>query len=73
MARYIINNNQQANGDYEVHNATTGCTFMPQTENQVDLGEHLNCQSAVFSAKIRWPKATKINGCYYCCNPCHTT
>ena len=73
MSRYIINNNQQPNGDYEVHNATNGCTHMPRVENQVDLGEHLNCQSAVLSAKRRWPQASRINGCYYCCNPCHTT
>lgn len=72
MARFIINNNQQPNGDYEVHNKTTGCPHMPQAENQVDLGEHPSCHQAVTYAKQKWPKA-QINGCYYCCRPCHTT
>lgn len=31
MSKFIINKNQQTNGDHEVHNLTTGCSFMPQT------------------------------------------
>jgi len=72
MSKFIINQNIQANGDYEVHNLTTGCSFMPYPQNRVDLGEHLNCFSAVLAAKRRWPNA-RINGCYYCCNTCHTS
>ncbi len=72
MSKFIINQNVQANGDYEVHNLTTGCSFMPYPQNRVDLGEHLNCFSAVLAAKRRWPNA-RINGCYYCCNACHTS
>ena len=51
MSKFIINQNVQANGDYEVHNLTTGCSFMPYPQNRVDLGEHLNCFSAVLAAK----------------------
>jgi len=72
MPNYVINKNQQANGDHEVHNSTTGCTYMPKPENQIELGYHVSCQGAVSAAKTNWPKH-KINGCYYCCNPCHTS
>ena len=72
MQRYIININAQNNGDHEVHNFTAGCSFMPNNENQIDLGWHPNCQSAVAEAKRRWP-THRINGCYYCANTCHTS
>lgn len=72
MPSFVINKNQQSNGDHEVHNLTTGCTYMPNPENQIDLGTHPNCQGAVAKAKRNWPDA-RINGCYYCCNECHTS
>jgi len=72
MPKFVINKNQQSNGDYEIHNATTGCSFMPNPENQIDLGYHNNCQEAVSYAKRQYPNK-KINGCYYCCRPCHTS
>lgn len=72
MATFILNQTQQRNGDHEVHNKTVGCTYMPARENQIELGEHATCHGAVLSAKQRWP-GSRINGCYYCCNPCHTT
>lgn len=72
LPSFIINKNQQQNGDYEVHNTTTGCSFMPQVANQIALGIHTDCASAVRQAKQNWPNA-RINGCYYCCRPCHTS
>lgn len=72
MPYYVINKNSQSNGDHEVHDATNGCSFMPNTENQIDLGLHSSCYYAVLEAKSRWPDS-KINGCYYCCNSCHTS
>lgn len=69
MARYCVNRNAQANGDHEVHNLTTGCNFLPDIANQKSLGEHSSCQSAVREAKQTYPQS---NGCYYCCNACHT-
>ena len=72
MPNFIINSNAQANGDHEVHNTTTGCSHMPAASNQVALGYHPNCQSAVADAKRRWPN-NRINGCYYCANACHTS
>lgn len=72
MQKFVINKNQQNNGDHEVHNATKGCSYMPNVENQVDLGYHSSCKEAVTKAKQQWPN-NRINGCYYCCNSCHTS
>ena len=72
MPTFVINRNQQSNGDHEVHNKTTGCSYMPNIENQINLGIHDSCHGAVAEAKKKWPN-NRINGCYYCCNPCHTS
>ena len=72
MANFIINRNTQPNGDNEVHNTSTGCLHMPAPENQINLGSHSSCHGAVAQAKQQWPN-NRINGCYYCCNPCHTS
>ncbi|TDK53835.1 hypothetical protein E1508_16530 [Pseudomonas moraviensis] len=72
MQSFIINKNVQPNGDYEVHNTTTGCVHMPLLVNQIPLGNHLTCYGAVSAARTTWANE-RINGCFYCCNPCHTT
>ncbi|AZC39730.1 hypothetical protein C4K37_5367 [Pseudomonas chlororaphis subsp. piscium] len=72
MQSFVVNKNVQSNGDYEVHNTTTGCSFMPLLENQIPLGNYLNCVGAVAAARARWANE-QINGCYYCCTPCHTS
>lgn len=72
MPNFIINRNTQANGDNEVHNTSAGCSFMPSTENQIDLGIHTSCSGAVALAKSKWSN-NRINGCKYCCAPCHTS
>ena len=72
MPRFILNQNQQANGDQEIHNKTTGCFRMPAPSNQIDLGEYLSCHGAVLEAKLRYPSA-KIDGCAHCCPSCHTS
>ena len=72
MPRFIVNSNAQSNGDHEVHNKTTGCSFMPKPENQVDLGAHETCHGAVAHAKRQSP-GIRINGCFYCCKACHTS
>lgn len=69
MPNYIVNKNAQSNGDHEVHNATSGCNWMPAKINQKDLGWHSNCHGAVSEAKKTYPQS---NGCYHCCNACHT-
>lgn len=72
MPHFIVNRNAQDNGDHEVHNKTTGCNYMPEPQNQVDLGQHDSCHGAVAYAKRRWPQA-RVNGCYWCANACHTS
>jgi hypothetical protein len=67
MARYYVNKNAQPNGDHEVHKE--GCSFMPLPSNCQYLGEYTSCQPAVAAAKRIYPRS---NGCYYCCNACHT-
>jgi len=68
MSRYYVNKNSQANGDHEVH--TTGCSYMPNPENKVYLGDFTTCRPAVNAAKALYPKS---NGCFYCSNACHTS
>lgn len=68
MARYYVNQNAQSNGDHEVHVAS--CSFLPATENRTYLGDFTYCSSAVAKAKTHY---TKVNGCFFCSNPCHTT
>lgn len=72
MPSFILNRNQQPNGDNEVHNTTTGCSWMPSPENQIGLGYHASCHSAVQQAKTTYRNA-RINGCIHCCEACHTT
>lgn len=72
MPYYIINQNQQNNGDHEVHEKGSNCQYMPNIENQIDLGWHNSCHGAVSEAKKKWSNH-RINGCYYCCRPCHTS
>ena len=66
MPRYYVNNNQQPNGDHEVHKE--GCPWMPSSK--IDLGVFSNCASAVAAAKRHY---TKADGCAHCCAACHTS
>lgn len=72
MDSFIINKQSQNNGDHEVHNITKGCSYLPDPKNQIGLGDHESCTEAVELAKKTWSDE-RINGCYYCCNECHTT
>ena len=68
MAKYYVNNNSQANGDYEVHK--DDCLYLSIIVSKEDLGFYDNCFSAVRKAKTIHPNS---NGCYHCCNICHTS
>jgi len=67
MAKYYVNKHAQANGDHEVH--TSSCSFLPEADNRLYLGEFSTCQAAVREAKKTYAKA---DGCYYCSKECHT-
>ncbi len=64
--KFIINQNTQANGDHEIHNATQGCEHMPATENRFELGFFANSELAFKRAKMNWP-GEKISRCRSCC------
>lgn len=67
MALYYVNSNAQTNGDHEVHEK--GCSFMPDVDNRLYLGDFSSCGPAVTAAKKSY---TQVNGCFYCSRPCHT-
>ena len=67
MPYFHVNHNAQSNGDHEVHE--NGCSYQPNLENRLRLGEHATCFGAVREAKRTYPQS---DGCYYCCNACHT-
>lgn len=68
MSHYYVNKRAQSNGDHEVHKS--GCLYMPHEVNRIYLGFFSSCHGAVAKAKQFYPKS---NGCYYCCNSCHTS
>jgi hypothetical protein len=68
MASYCVNRNSQSNGDHEVH--VYSCSYLPAAENRLYLGDFATCGPAVTEAKKHYAQS---NGCYYCCNPCHTS
>lgn len=67
--RFVLNLNQQLNGDYEVHEE--GCYYFPRS-NFDELGKYYGCLSAALEAKLRHPYK-RINGCIHCAEPCHTS
>lgn len=68
MQKYLVNKNAQSNGDHEVHIET--CGHLPNLENRKYLGYFSNCKDAVADAK---KYDSDADGCYYCCNACHTS
>jgi len=66
MAVYYINRNAQPSGEHEVH--TSECTFLPSPENRILLGAFYSCQNAIIEARKYYPN---VDGCFYCCLPCH--
>lgn len=67
MPNYLVNKNAQSTGEHEVHEST--CGQRPDYPNQQQLGLYANCHEAVNAAKNYY---LNVDGCYYCCNPCHT-
>ncbi|MCJ8325089.1 MAG: hypothetical protein HRU29_08965 [Rhizobiales bacterium] len=77
MNKYIRNRNKQPlfnGGNYEIHNADNGaCSHLPDISSCLDIGHFENCNDAIKQARILWPDiAGDIDGCYYCCEACHT-
>ena len=74
MSKYILNQNKQdseSGENYELHNVDT-CSYLPNPENRLGVGYFDNCHDAKARAKERYPSmSSDIDGCYYCCKPCH--
>lgn len=69
MKKYYVNINAQdtANRAHEVHKE--GCAHLPDQSNLECLGKFNNCLDAVIEASKCY---NPVNGCKYCCAPCHT-
>ncbi len=70
MPTYIVNRNAQSNGDYEVHDETSGCRWLPANSNRVSLGFFFGCSDAVSAARAKG--YSPANGCFFCARECHT-
>lgn len=66
MELYYVNINAQSTGEHEVHTST--CRYLPSSMNLKRLGYFSTCKEAVQEAKKYY---SNVDGCYYCCNPCH--
>ena len=67
MPYYLVNKNAQLGGEHEVHESN--CPRLPDFLNRQDLGFHATCKGAVQAAEQYYDN---VDGCYYCCNECHT-
>jgi len=68
MDRFIVNRNAQPTGEHEVHNLDASCIRLPDSVNQLQLGNHYSCSGAMVEARRFY---SNVDGCYYCCNACH--
>lgn len=68
MPNYCVNKNAQPTGEHEVHNLDAFCNHLPDYSNRLDLGWHIDCQSAVRKAKEHY---NNVDGCAYCCPTCN--
>ncbi|PII87802.1 hypothetical protein BMH32_13455 [Leucobacter sp. OLJS4] len=71
MPNYVVNKVPQGGTrDHEVHDRDSWRGCVPALGNQVDLGYHASCDTAVQQARAYYPTA---DGCYYCAPACHTS
>lgn len=68
MEYFLVNANAQAGGEHEVHRSYS-CNHLPNPNNQISLGQHPNCRSALADAERRGYRPA--DGCAYCCPECH--
>jgi len=65
MDKYYVNRNPQTGGEHEIHKED--CSYMP--ENPIYLGYFKDCWGALEKAKDYY---TDVDGCFWCCEECHT-
>ena len=66
MASYYVNRNAQSTGEHEVHKEN--CSFLPDADNRIYLGECSNCLEALIKAQKHY---SNIDGCKHCSSGCH--
>lgn len=66
MSLYYVNKNAQDSDEHEVHVAN--CEYFPDQENAEYLGAFDTCHEAIEAARLRYKE---VDGCFYCCYPCH--
>lgn len=65
--RFYVNKNAQYTGEHEVHCAT--CSWLPDVENRLYLGDFATSGQAIREAKKYY---TYVDGCAFCCPESHT-
>ena len=60
MYHYYVNDNEQNNGDHEVHR--NGCSYLPLIVSKTYLGMFMNAIPAVQEARKYY---VQVNGCAY--------
>lgn len=65
--RYYVNKNAQPTGEHEVHKSN--CSWLPDAENRICLGDFDKATDALKEARKYY---SKVDGCYYCCPEIHT-
>jgi len=69
MPRFCVNKNAQSTGEHEVHNLDANCSYLPEPNNQHQLGSHASCGAALIEARTVY---SNVDGCAYCAPDCHT-
>ena len=65
--KFYVNKNAQSTGEHEIHRET--CSWLPDVEKRIYLGDFDNSQQAVVEAGKHY---TSVDGCAYCCPESHT-
>lgn len=66
MSNYYVCKIPNENGKHEVHKES--CPDIPNKEDLILIGIFQICSDAMVEARKIYPE---VNGCYYCCFPCH--
>ena len=63
---FYLNRHAQETGEHEVHRAT--CSWIPDAENRIFLGDFMTSQEAVKEARKYYDN---VDGCAFCCPESH--
>lgn len=68
MAQYCVHRTAQPTGEHEVHILDTLWPTLPSPENQLPLGVHSTCHTAILKAKQYF---NSVDGSKHCSPACH--